>query len=437
MARRKWSSASACACLVFTLVCFCWSQQLAGSTGPTLAAAWAASRAPADPSVQRAVVRDNNQTNSGTAGADYYAEGGVRKAGSDEDERAQAYREEAEELQSLLNWAIENSDPEKLRETAAEHKRKGEGWQSERMQEIREIMESVSRQKSEAEIMEEAIAILEAPESNHSHEIKLRSIEVLEDIVGQVDNANVFGDLGMLILGISTRLCFHLTIRLEPLGGAKLVFNLCDAYNESLCAPALQLLGVAASNNAVFQEKALLDVPNAVELLLGYTQADTAQVAVKAAFAASVILRNTVSARGNFYELGGLDVLVAIFSDETRPLSLRKKAVALASDLATLDGVSVASTFAHPHAIAGITTLLGYGDLDLSEKCLLLIRGLAQADPSLKADLANDSGLKAATDNLLQKMKQDVKVSPYLEELVVLWEELVHSLFSKNHKTEL
>mmetsp|Transcript_4409 Transcript_4409/g.11443 ORF Transcript_4409/g.11443 Transcript_4409/m.11443 type:complete len:416 (-) Transcript_4409:201-1448(-) len=415
MARRKWSSASACACLVFTLVCFCWSQQLAGSTGPTLAAAWAASRAPADPSVQRAVVRDNNQTNSGTAGADYYAEGGVRKAGSDEDERAQAYREEAEELQSLLNWAIENSDPEKLRETAAEHKRKGEGWQSERMQEIREIMESVSRQKSEAEIMEEAIAILEAPESNHSHEIKLRSIEVLEDIVGQVDNANVFGDLG----------------------GAKLVFNLCDAYNESLCAPALQLLGVAASNNAVFQEKALLDVPNAVELLLGYTQADTAQVAVKAAFAASVILRNTVSARGNFYELGGLDVLVAIFSDETRPLNLRKKAVALASDLATLDGVSVASTFAHPHAIAGITTLLGYGDLDLSEKCLLLIRGLAQADPSLKADLANDSGLKAATDNLLQKMKQDVKVSPYLEELVVLWEELVHSLFSKNHKTEL
>ena len=101
-----------------------------------------------------------------------------------------AEEEDPERLKSLLNWAIEHSDPDKLKKLARDR-----GGGVEWSEGVSETVREVASGPSEADLMREALVVLADSRARAERE---RALDVLEDLVTQIDNAGDFLKLGGL-----------------------------------------------------------------------------------------------------------------------------------------------------------------------------------------------------------------------------------------------
>lgn len=286
-----------------------------------------------------------------------------------------AEEEDPERLKSLLNWAIEHSDPDKLKKLARDR-----GGGVEWSEGVSETVREVASGPSEADLMREALVVLADSRARAERE---RALDVLEDLVTQIDNAGDFLKLGGLaaLLG---------EIRRE--GGED---------EGSVRARAAVVLGTAASNNPEFQARALAQEPDLVRLLLGRVRVEPVAEAKEAAvFALSSVLRNSIPARNDFYRNDGPAAVASLLGDPSSSARLNKKLLALSADLLDLEAGFEIKSFSDLGFARRIKKVFEAGDDDAKEKALLVARQLASSVPGSERGL-REAGLGAALEVLL------------------------------------
>ena len=287
--------------------------------------------------------------------------------------------EDTQELQSLLNWAIEHSDPSLLKEKAREANQGDERYRKRQLEQLQATMAAVASQKSEADLMKEAIEILEDPSTTSDH--KDNALFELEDLVSQIDNANDFAKFG----GVNTLL------------------SAWKNWDPAIRASAFQVFGTAASNNVAFQESALKDNPELIQVFHDLILSESVdEVKTKAVYALATILRNSVPARNHFYKLNGPKLIVDILSAESSSPKLKKKALTLASDLQLLEKGYDIRSFSEKDFAEVLITLLKTGhELDMTEKSLMMIQLLVRTNPDTRGNF-RDMGTVEAVDEFLK-----------------------------------
>ena len=105
-----------------------------------------------------------------------------------------AEEEDPERLKSLSNWAIEHSDPDKLKKLARDR-----GGGVEWSEGVSETVREVASGPSEADLMREALVVLADSRARAERE---RALDVLEDLVTQIDNAGDFLMNGAASVGL-------------------------------------------------------------------------------------------------------------------------------------------------------------------------------------------------------------------------------------------
>ena len=290
----------------------------------------------------------------------------------------ESYEAETQRLQSMLNWAIMNSDPEVLSKAAAS----GESGTSEGRkadfdrirEEMREVIDS---QISETDVMKESIDVLRrSRDGSVSLERQLVELDELDNLVSHIDNANDF----------------------VKLGGLGVLLTLCSGDDEgsdrrTTCPLALQVLGVASSKNDFFIAKACEENPAMVADLTAWLEDASAEpaIATKASFALSS-MANADAVRRRFDALGGPATLVGILASDAEALAkLRKKVLALVHDFIVQDGPPAAELYLSQGPNPAVfTRFLAHEDLDVNEKCLLLLTEFAEHLPIARARLLWD-----------------------------------------------
>ena len=137
--------------------------------------------------------------------------------------------------------------------------------------------------------------------------------------------------------------------------------------------------GRASSNNKEFHEKVLLSHPRLVETFYDAIQREAVDaVKVKAIYALSTIIRNSIQARNDFYKLNGPALLTSILSEQSHSLRLRKKALTLATDLQISEKEYDIKRFSDKRFADLLMSLLKSGEMDMNEKSLLMIQSLIQ-----------------------------------------------------------
>jgi hypothetical protein len=169
-----------------------------------------------------------------------------------------------ESMQSLFNWAIENSDPETLREMAARAERGGEGGDDasaadakratsskdaktpspdspprrreltqeemlSKRKDVKEALELLASNPTEQQFIKQATEMFADPRRSEAD--RVLALEEMEELVAPIDNANDLHALGALAPLLSVALDVH--------GDAP----------DAVAAGALGVLAVALSNN--------------------------------------------------------------------------------------------------------------------------------------------------------------------------------------------
>ena len=271
--------------------------------------------------------------------------------------------ESPEKLQSMLNWAIANSDPTKLKEMASGQARES-GDAARRKEEIAEIMHAVNSQPSEADLMKEAVEILRG---SGDETAATGALSLLVNLVTQIDLANDF----LKIDGISA---------------------LASAWGrscEEIRALAYECLGTAASNNIEFQEGTLSASPDLIRVLARALESEPEDaVRIKIVFALSSLLRISVRGRNDFYAMDGPKILANLVQIEAGASSavLRRKALTLCLDLQSLEREFDIKSFSSYGFALSLKSLLvaatREGDRETIERCLLMIQALARYNPA-------------------------------------------------------
>ena len=114
-------------------------------------------------------------------------------------------------------------------------------------------------------------------------------------------------------------------------------------------------------------------------------------IATKAAFALSS-MANADAVRRRFDALGGPATLVGILASDAEGLAkLRKKVLALVADFIVQDGPPAAELYLSQGPNPAVfTRFLAHEDLDVNEKCLLLLTEFAEHLPIARARLLWD-----------------------------------------------
>ncbi|PRW58654.1 hsp70 nucleotide exchange factor FES1 isoform X1 [Chlorella sorokiniana] len=339
--------------------------------------------------------------------------------------------------QDLLKWALSHSDPEALRAAAAAARKAADAGSSEfaeKQQRVQALLDAMKGEPTEAELMQEAVAILHNASSTRQQQGN--ALEALRYLVEPIDNAN----------------------NLQGMGGlAPVVAFLGRQQPPALQARAAHLLGTAASNNNVFQEQLLGDHPEALPMLLHLLsagssasassssagsegdeqqQAAAEEAAVRALYCLSTILRLSAPARSAFYEVSGLPALQALLAASAAQggsLRLKRKALTLLEDLLQLDSAAQQSTaqegaaqegaigLDQRAAVAAALQLLdvteGEGDTDMQEKALLVLLALldasdqVQQQPSRAAMQIAEAGGEAIVQRLEEAWRRDAEAA--------------------------
>ncbi|XP_039795885.1 hsp70 nucleotide exchange factor FES1-like [Panicum virgatum] len=255
-------------------------------------------------------------------------------------------------LDSMLQWAIGNSDPEKLKEEAADVQKLSADELLKRRQEIKELMEKL-KMPSDADLMK--IAIADLKNSSVSLEDRQRALQELLVLVEPIDNAN----------------------DLDKLGGLLPVIQELNNANEEIRTTSAWILGTASQNNALVQNQ-ILDYGALVRLVkMGYST--STEEAAKALHAISALIRNNVNGQEAFHSENGGAMLQHILGSNSIDVRLQKKAVFLVTDLADFQlnsGNPQLPFLSDRLFLKSIVDMLSNFDLDLHEKVLLAIKSL-------------------------------------------------------------
>lgn len=307
-----------------------------------------------------ATSRDNDSevlAQNGEVGASSEIESRLRAEGHEE---AAA---EYQQLNELFHWAIENSDPESLSETAAKvgkYTKEELEALKERQAAVREALDQFKNMPTEAEIMQDIISLLNNESTNAvQHE---NALLYLQELVEPIDNAN----------------------DLYGMGGIHAVLRKLHSPQENVRKAAAWVLGTAASNNPAVQGQLLGE--GALEVLLAMTSSDTGGAQQKALYALAAIVRNNPDTRMAFYKAEGTAVLQKLLADSHLPLGMHKKALLLVGDLASDEkqALGVGVGLNHEALVRSLLRFVQHRDLDTKEKTLRTIELLMDTQPEIR-----------------------------------------------------
>ncbi|KAH0846792.1 hypothetical protein AYO21_07351 [Fonsecaea monophora] len=162
-------------------------------------------------------------------------------------------------LNSLLQWSIENSDTGRNPDQPVREPR---GLSA-------DVLRSLMGGPSDADLMREAMAIIESSDPEVTHDAKMTAFDNLEQLVESIDNAN----------------------NMEPLGLWSPLLAQLESHSADLRRMAAWCIGTAVQNNVKAQERLL--ALNGIERLV-QVSLDDADKAVrrKAVYALSSGIRN-------------------------------------------------------------------------------------------------------------------------------------------------
>lgn len=355
--------------------------------------------------------------------------------------------EDPKQLESLLHWAIEHSDPQKLRQMAAGSSSSGgaEGEGSEdaaadleaRRQRVRELSAIMdAAQPSETQLLKTYIGLL--GDSGSTSEQRLGALGRLAELVEPIDNAN----------------------DLPVLGGLPPLLDALASPDPGLAEGAAAVLGTAASNNAAFQQKLLAADPGVVEHLLKLASSKdpaAAGAANKAMYALSALVRLSAAAQDSFLSHGGLKALAQLMGHPSVPTKVKDRAMNLMTDLADLaaaeqeeeEGQGGAGEQQHGglQAAKWDTQLLtdfasavlqllqvGADDWDRKEKALLALRSLPQRHGAAGTAALVEAGAESTLREVLTELEL---LGPEIQDEEQLrHEDAVHAAESQEEQEE-
>ncbi|CAL5080715.1 unnamed protein product [Urochloa decumbens] len=217
-----------------------------------------------------------------------------------EDSAAGEQGREFDSLDGMLQWAIGNSDPDKLREKAEEIERLSADELLKRQLEIKELMEKL-RMPSDAELMK--IAIADLNNSSASLEDRKRALQELFVLVEPIDNAN----------------------DLEKLGGLIPLIQELNNADEGIRTTSAWVLGKASQNNVLVQNQIL--TYGALERLVKMGYSSSEGEAAKALYAISSLIRDNEHGQVLFLSENGYAMLQHILSTASNSVRLQRKAL--------------------------------------------------------------------------------------------------------------
>ncbi|KAG2450497.1 hypothetical protein HYH02_004998 [Chlamydomonas schloesseri] len=176
---------------------------------------------------------------------------------------------------------------------------------------VKELLDHVRSQPTEADMMREGIDILTRPGASDTE--LLAALQALQVLVEPIDNAN----------------------DLHPLGGLTPVVAQLGRLAEApgLATAAAHVIGTAASNNPTFQRALLGAHPEVVGTLLQVSAAPEHECSVKGLYALAAMVRNLREARAAFVDAGGFRTLEALLRGEVVSPRVKRKALSLFMDL--------------------------------------------------------------------------------------------------------
>ncbi|XP_072991990.1 hsp70 nucleotide exchange factor FES1 [Typha latifolia] len=280
-------------------------------------------------------------------------------------------------LDSMLQWAIGHSDPEKLKEKASDVQKLSVEELIKRQVEIKELMERL-KTPSDAELMK--IAITDLNNSSISLEDRQRALNELLILVEPIDNAN----------------------DLDKIGGLLPVIQELHNADPGIRMTSAWVLGKASQNNAVVQNQIL--AYGALTRLVKMVYSSSIEEAVKALYAISALIRNNERGQELFYLENGNSMLQEIMTKPNVDIRLQKKAVFLVADLADsqiTNSESLKLPFLSDRIfLKSVVDLTSSSDLDLQEKALLAIRSLLRLTTSDAIDFKDFCGLDIALERM-------------------------------------
>ncbi|XP_006660832.1 hsp70 nucleotide exchange factor FES1 [Oryza brachyantha] len=265
-------------------------------------------------------------------------------------------------LDSMLQWAIGNSDPEKLKEQAEGVQKLSADDLLKRRMEIKELMEKL-KMPSDADLMK--IAIADLNNSSISVQDRQRALQELLVLVEPIDNAN----------------------DLDKLGGLVALIQDLNNANEEIRTTSAWVLGKASQNNALVQNQ--IHGYGALARLVKMGYATSAEEAAKALYAISALIRDNVNGQEAFQLENGSAMLQHILVSNGVDLRLQKKAVFLVTDLADFQlnsGTSGLPFLSDRVFLKSVVDMLSKFDLDLQEKVLLAIKSLLKLSSTEATD---------------------------------------------------
>lgn len=285
-------------------------------------------------------------------------------------------------LDSMLQWAIGHSNPEKLKETAQDVKQLSPSELKKRQEEIKDLMEKL-KMPSDAKLMQ--IAIDDLKNSSLSLEDRYRALQELLILVEPIDNAN---DLGKL-------------------GGLAVLIHELNHIDPEVRKVAAWILGKASQNNPIVQ-KQVLEL-GALSKLVRMAKSDFVEEAIKAFYAISSLVRNNLSGQELFYAAAGETMLQDILRNSSMDIRLQKKAVFLVSDLAEtqLEKADEAerSFFGDRFFLKSVVDLTHSKDIDLQEKALIALKNLLLLRTTKAQVLREFCGLDVALERMRVKLE--------------------------------
>ncbi|GBG73488.1 hypothetical protein CBR_g16829 [Chara braunii] len=334
------------------------------------------------------------------------------------DEQGGTMEKEHSTVESMLHWAIEHSDPQKLKDEVQRTKRLTLEELEQKRKDIRDLLDHL-RMPSDAELM--TVAIKDLQNDALSKEEHLRALDELLILVEPIDNAN----------------------DLHKLGGLVAVLRMLNSSHSEVRATAAWVLGKAAQNNPLVQLQ-ILEL-GALSHLMRMVQADDREEAVKALHAVSAVVRNLEEAQTIFIRNGGLRLLRSLLIHERMDVRLKRKAIVLISQWVEEAVKSGGKTGYVPDDVLleAIVRLSEHVDLDMREKALSTIALLVKTSEKTRDSLREECGAVEVMDRLKKQLRllaedADEEGAEYvMGVLEQLRTEIVEGLATSEEKDEL
>ncbi|CAA7396046.1 unnamed protein product [Spirodela intermedia] len=256
-------------------------------------------------------------------------------------------------LDGMLQWAIGNSDPIRLKEKANDVQRMSADELEARRLQIKEVIEKL-KMPSDADLMR--IAINDLNKSTTSLEDRQRALNELLILVEPIDNAN----------------------DLNKLGGLVAVIRELENSVPEIRTTSAWVIGKASQNNPLVQDQVLS--LGALNVLMKMVQSSYVEESLKALYAISALIRNNNNGQALFYAEDGCVTLQDIMRNSMVDIRLQKKAVQMVADLADsqLENAvpSEIPLFRSHIFLKSVINLLSSSDSDLQEKALIAVGSL-------------------------------------------------------------